>query len=85
MIKREVKVTFHREMLFRATFPSFFENLDQIHASLAPKHNRNMVFKAGEGAGRSGSFFFFSHDRRFLIKTMNKGEMELLLKIMPSM
>jgi len=28
------------------------------------------VFKAGEGAGRSGSFFFYSHDRKWIVKTM---------------
>jgi hypothetical protein len=41
------------------------------------------VFKAGEGAGRSGSFFFFSHDRRFIIKTMTKEELDLFLQILP--
>ena len=40
-----------------------------------------MVFKAGEGAGASGSFFFFSHDRRFLIKTMSSGEKKKMLKM----
>lgn len=42
-----------------------------------------MVFKAGEGAGRSGSFFFFSHDRKFIIKTMTKDELDLYLKVLP--
>jgi hypothetical protein len=41
-----------------------------FHPSLSPKFNRDAVFKAGEGAGASGSFFFFSHDRKFIIKTM---------------
>ena len=40
-----------------------------------------MVFSAGEGAGRSGSFFFFSHDKKFIIKTMTKGELYLFLRI----
>jgi len=35
------------------------------------------VFKAGEGAGRSGSFFFFSHDQRFIIKTITNYELGL--------
>jgi 1-phosphatidylinositol-4-phosphate 5-kinase len=35
-----------------------------------------MVFKAGEGQGKSGSFFFFSHDKQFLIKTMTDSELE---------
>ena len=56
-----------------------------MHASLSPKFNREMVFKAGEGAGRSGSFFFFSHDRKFIIKTMTKGELDLFLQILPQL
>lgn len=47
---------------------------DNIIESLSPEFNRDMVFKAGEGQGKSGSFFFFSHDRRFIIKTMNNEE-----------
>ena len=44
-----------------------------------------MVFRAGEGAGRSGSFFFFSHDNKFIIKTMSRSERELFLnKMQPS-
>ena len=50
-----------------------------FHASLSPKFNRDSVFKSGEGAGRSGSFFFFSHDRKFIIKTMTQTELDLYL------
>lgn len=32
------------------------------------------MFQAGEGAGASGSFFFFSYDSRFLIKTLRGNE-----------
>jgi hypothetical protein len=42
-----------------------------------------MVFKAGEGAGRSGSFFFFSHDRKYIIKTMTQSELDLYLQHLP--
>ena len=38
-----------------------------------------MVFRAGEGAGLSGSFFFFSSDNRFLIKTLQGNEKALML------
>ena len=37
-----------------------------------------MVFKATEGQGASGSFFFFTHDNRFTIKTMSVEEVENL-------
>ena len=41
-----------------------------------------MVFKAGGGAGRSGSFFFFSHDNKFIIKTMTKYEVNIFLNLL---
>lgn len=50
--------------------------------SLSVENNRRMVFKAGQGAGLSGSFFFFSHDNKFLIKTINKKEKKILLKML---
>ena len=39
---------------------------------------------AGEGAGASGSFFFFSHDNRFLIKTLQGDEKFKLLSMIDS-
>lgn len=44
--------------------------LHTIYESLDVEKNFDKVFKAGEGAGASGSFFFFSHDNRFIIKTL---------------
>lgn len=38
-------------------------NNDLVKNSLSPELNRDMVFKAGESQGKSGSFFFFSHDK----------------------
>ncbi len=32
-----------------------------------------------ESEGKSGSFFFFTHDQKFIIKTLNKSEMKALL------
>jgi hypothetical protein len=51
--------------------------------SLSPDFNREMVFKAGEGAGASGSFFFYSHDSRFLVKTMTRSEVDFFLAFLP--
>lgn len=42
--------------------------------SLDADLNRSRVFKAGEASGKSGSFFFFSHDKNFIIKTMTEDE-----------
>jgi 1-phosphatidylinositol-4-phosphate 5-kinase len=45
-----------------------------LRDSLHPEANKKMVFKAGEGSGKSGSFFFFSQDQKFIIKTMTEGD-----------
>lgn len=37
------------------------------------------MFNAGEGAGQSGSFFFHSKDKKFLIKTLRGSERSILL------
>ena len=47
---------------------------EQIRESLSTEKNHKSVFKAKESAGKSGSFFFFSHDTNFLIKTMFSHE-----------
>lgn len=56
---------------------------DDILYSLNPELNRQQVFKAKESAGKSGSFFFFSFDRRFLIKTMNNAELKVFRNCLP--
>ena len=45
-----------------------------LEESLDPDANRAMVFKAGESQGKSGSFFFFSKDQKFIIKTMTDSD-----------
>ena len=47
------------------------------------EQNHRQVFRAGEGAGASGSFFFFSYDHRFLIKTLTHEERKMLNIILP--
>lgn len=47
--------------------------------------NREAVFKAGQGAGASGSFFFFSSDNKFIIKTINSQEKEILFEMLDKM
>ena len=65
-----------------STFKEYYSDVLVIEKSLSPELNRDQVFKTGEGAGRSGSFFFFSHDRKFIIKTLTKGELDYLLSIL---
>ena len=56
---------------------------EMVLNSMATEKNRDQVFKAKESAGKSGSFFFFCYDRRFLIKTMNDSEMAVFMKALP--
>ena len=65
-----MSVTFHKYKLFQKIHERAGLSLETLHQSLHPNFNHNTVFNAGEGAGRSGSFFFFSHDNRFIIKTL---------------
>ena len=54
----------------------------QIASSLDLDLNINKIFKAGMGAGKSGSFFFFSHDSNLIIKTIIGSEMKLLTNML---
>ena len=54
----------------------------QIASSLDLDLNINKIFKAGMGAGKSGSFFFFSHDSKLIIKTIIGPEMKLLTNML---
>jgi hypothetical protein len=58
-------------------------NFQRLFKSLDPKTNRDQIFSSGEASGASGSFFFFSHDRRFIIKTMTESEKKFMEKILP--
>jgi hypothetical protein len=44
--------------------------------------NRNQIFKAGQGSGASGSYFIFSHNKKFIVKTLRGDEKEVLLNML---
>ena len=51
---------------------------EKICNSLNPKKNEENIKKMKESQGKSGSFFFFTYDNQFIIKTINKGELYTL-------
>ena len=57
---------------------------DVLQKSFNPKKNGKAIFKAGESQGKSGCFFFRTHDRKFFIKTMSKSELKMLLELLPN-
>jgi hypothetical protein len=79
-----VSVTFHCMKHFKELYGLWqIDDFANFYLSLSPKYNRDKIFMAGEGAGKSGSFFFFSHDDKFVVKTVTKSELKLMKRIMP--
>lgn len=50
-----------------------------IKNSLDPNDNLENARKAGESTGKSGSFFFFTKDRKFCVKTMFNEELDVFM------
>ena len=83
IIETDFSITFHCRELFSELMEANNINLFTLELSLSPSLNRQQVFNAGEGAGKSGSFFFFSHDHQFIIKTMKSAELKALKAMLP--
>ena len=56
-----------------------------IQESLNLQDNIQSIFHSGEGIGQSGSFFFFSKDKKFVIKTTRGDEKKILLAMLDDM
>ena len=50
--------------------------------AFSPSKNKSAIEKMSESKGKSGSFFFYSHDRKFIIKTITSDEKNTLLNIL---
>ena len=48
--------------------------------SMSLESNKANIFKVGEGEGKSGSFFFFTYDKKFIIKTVSSAELKTFSK-----
>lgn len=61
-----------------------------IMKSVKPQLNRMQIFKTQSNkkhasGGASGSFFFHTEDRQFIIKTITQREKEVLMQLLPEM
>ena len=56
--------------------------MDIIKDSLNPENEEviKKIKSAGEGMGKSGSFFFFTNDKKFLIKSMKDDDVQAFKK-----
>jgi hypothetical protein len=50
-----------------------------LQNSFTPSHNPEGIFNFKTGGGKSPSFFFFTDDGKFMIKTLKKSEKDILL------
>lgn len=57
-------------------------SIEQVFGGLVLGRLTTLSGKSSDG--KSGSFFFFSHDERFLLKTISTAERETLLRILPN-
>ncbi|XP_050233998.1 phosphatidylinositol 4-phosphate 5-kinase 7-like [Mercurialis annua] len=68
--------------------PMVFRNLKEMFKLDAAEYMMSICGDDGlrelSSAGKSGSLFYLSHDDRFVIKTLKKSELKLLLKMLPN-
>lgn len=83
-IEANVDITYYRIYEFGKLFEANNLTMKILEASLSPELNRDQVFNVGEGAGKSGSIFFFSHDGKFIIKSMKGNELKVFLDCLPN-
>lgn len=76
IINEQVKINEYAGGVFRQLRQTDGISQEEVIKSLNPEANQKAIASAGESQGKSGSFFFFSHDSKFIIKTMTEGELE---------
>ena len=84
----DVKVLSYAPRVFR--FIRAIDGVEEVEVmkSISPATNKVQIFKTKENishssGGASGSFFFFTEDKKFIIKTMTKTEKDGFLKMLP--
>ena len=57
---------------------------DEYRKSIIPstKEAQKDVLDAKYGEGKSGAFFYFTHDSKFLVKTITKAETQFFISIL---
>ena len=86
------KINLNRKVKIKRYAPEAFNRIcklsnvkeEYLLESLDPSKNIKQIQNAGLGAGASGSFFFFTNDHRFIMKTMSLGEVKQMVRILPA-
>jgi len=66
-----------QQKLFHSKY--IYTYLISIFSSLDIFSNKDKLKEIKESEGKSGSFFFFTHDKKFIIKTLHQHELQTIL------
>lgn len=85
----QAKVVSYAPAKFREVRRLFGLSEKEIIASLRPEANREQIFKSNQltsggltsnNGGKSNSFFFFTQDGKFIVKTLITSERQIILQ-----
>jgi hypothetical protein len=68
----------HSPTIFRDIRRKLKISEDFLFNSFAPLHNIQAIHNFFTGSGKSSSFFFFSDNKAFVLKTLKESERKLL-------
>ena len=66
----ETSITIYKPFVFQEIL-NLDKNILDLFSSLDLKKNYEKIKKAGEGDGKGGEFFLFTHDNRIILKTIS--------------
>lgn len=77
--KYDAKITEYCPYIFKDLRIEDGIDYNDLLYSLDPISNKQNMLKLKESAGKSGSFFFFSYDKKYIIKTIKDHELKTIL------
>jgi plasmid maintenance system killer protein len=57
--------------------------LDEYKDSLSPVKNKDKITQSFASGGNSDNPIIFTHDRKYLLKSISRSEKDMLMKILP--
>ena len=79
-ISSKISIINHRPEIFENIKKYFNITEKALLKSMNLNSNKSNIFSIGEGEGKSGSFFFYSFDQKFIIKTISSDNLNFFLK-----
>ena len=79
---QSIDITEYSPKIFQIIRNKFNIGNSDLLYSVDPINNESSIFSVGEGEGKSGSYFIFSFDKQFIIKTISPGEMRMFIKLL---